>query len=411
MDPKRRLSAVWFADMVGYTTLSRTDEPAALKLVELLQDLAKEIVAAHDGRVVKFIGDAVLAEFSSTDAAVRAAVAVQERYVAAAKERGQDSRLRVGVHLGEVAATADGDLYGDGINTAARLHQQATPGQVVISEDVWRQLRQRPEFSFAALGAVELKGITTRVEIYTVLFGSRAALSSAPAKTRSRAIAAAAIATGLIVVAMLGFIAMNRGGAPSAPPPAAADSARGASTTPPPAVSPPQRQATTPALTQPAPKAADVPATKPAGVPAAERGAPPAARTAGASRPPRTPENMREVAGIRALLERLAEAVGSDNPRERIAALGPGAVPMSLHGVQQMRDAFGDGLMARVGRIEPIATRDDAVEIRFFLLVSSNTRQQTPLSFTAAVSRGGDFTFIELRREFQPGRGRGGGGG
>lgn len=169
MEPKRRLSAVWFADIVGYTTLSRIDEPAALRLVDVLQRLSREIVEGHDGRVVKLMGDAVLAEFGSTDSAVRAAVALQERYVAAAKDSGQASQLRIGVHLGEVTAAADGDLYGDGINTAARLHHEAVPGQVIISEDVWRLLRQRPEFRFASLGAVELKGITTRVEIYDVL--------------------------------------------------------------------------------------------------------------------------------------------------------------------------------------------------------------------------------------------------
>src|SRR5688572_19202023 len=221
MDPKRRLAAVWFADIVGYTTLSRNDEPAALRLVDLLQRLAREIAEAHDGRVVKFIGDAVLAEFSSTDSAVRAAVALQERYITAASiELKQESKLRVGVHLGEVAATPDGDLYGDGINTAARLHHEATPGQVIISEDVWRQLRQRPEFKFASLGAVELRGITTRVEIYNVLFGARAALTGAPgldaetppAKRASTAIVAVAVVVAIVAIAgVLGFQRLNRG--------------------------------------------------------------------------------------------------------------------------------------------------------------------------------------------------------
>src|SRR5687768_2979286 len=152
--PKRRLSAVWFADIVGYSTLSTHDEPAAMRLVELLQTLSREIVTTHEGRVVKFIGDACLAEFASTDSAVRSAVALLERYLAGSTEQGQTSSLRIGVHLGEVTAAADGDLYGDGINTASRLQHSAAPGQVIISEDVWRQLRQRPEFRFAPLGAV-----------------------------------------------------------------------------------------------------------------------------------------------------------------------------------------------------------------------------------------------------------------
>src|SRR6185295_13431098 len=102
------------------------------------------------------------------------------RYEQGAGALKRDSQLRLGVHLGEVNATPDGDLYGDGINTAARLQHEAQPGQVIVSEDVWRQLRQRPEFRFASLGPVELRGITTAVEVYDVLFGARAALARQP---------------------------------------------------------------------------------------------------------------------------------------------------------------------------------------------------------------------------------------
>ena len=87
--PRRRLSAVWFADIVGYTELSSRDEPAALALVQELQALAREIVEREfEGRIVKFIGDAILAEFDSTESAVRAAVALQERYAVAAESQG-----------------------------------------------------------------------------------------------------------------------------------------------------------------------------------------------------------------------------------------------------------------------------------------------------------------------------------
>src|SRR5688572_905771 len=141
--PKRRLSAIWFADIVGYSELSTRDEPAAFRLVDQLQTLCREIVATYEGRIVKFIGDAVLSEFASTDSAVRSAVSLQERFVEQATALGEPAQLRIGVHLGEVTATPDGDLYGDGINMASRLHHTAEPGRVVISEDVWRLLRQR----------------------------------------------------------------------------------------------------------------------------------------------------------------------------------------------------------------------------------------------------------------------------
>ena len=217
--PRRRLSAVWFADIVGYTELSSRDEPAALALVQELQALAREIVKGEfEGRIVKFIGDAILAEFDSTESAVRAAVSLQERYAAAAEAQGQPSQLHTGVHLGEVTATADGDLYGDGINTAARLQQEATAGRIIISEDVWRQLRQRPEFSFASLGAVELRGITSQVQVFDVLFGARAALagqseppvapdrpaSGGAGRRRALAAGAAAVVGVVAVVVLLG---------------------------------------------------------------------------------------------------------------------------------------------------------------------------------------------------------------
>lgn len=452
MDSKRRLSAVWFADIVGYTTLSRTDEPAALTLVDLLQRLAKTVIASHEGRVVKFIGDAVLAEFSSTDSAVRAAVALQEQYVAAASEAGQDSRLRIGVHLGEVAATADGDLYGDGINTAARLHQEATPGQVIISEDVWRQLRQRPEFRFSSLGAVELRGISTRVEIFDVLFGTRAALGGAPASVasgapgaktrRSTVLTIGAIAAGLAIVAAIGFFRLR----PDEPAPAIASAPPASQPAPPeapqdstpPPASPPSSAAAQPktdvsqptarsrqteAREQPQPKPPEpvrqepppAPPPAPAPQPVTQVDTPATVPVDGQrARPERSPETVREAAEIRALLERLAEAIGSDRPRERVAALGPGAVAMSGRGVQQMRQTFGDDVRARLGRIEHIATREDAVEIRFFLLVTSPSRQRTaPLAFTATISRGsGERRFLQLRRDFaeggREGRGRGG---
>ena len=176
----RRLSAVWFADIVGYTALSNIDEEAAIGLVGMLQAISRHIVEQdYGGRVVKYIGDAVLAEFASTDSAVRSAIAVQERYVAASEASGRPSMLRIGVHLGEVIKTQDGDIYGDGVNTASRLQGQAAPGKVLISEDVWRQLRMRTEFHFESLGEVELKGITARVAVFDVLFGGEAALASA----------------------------------------------------------------------------------------------------------------------------------------------------------------------------------------------------------------------------------------
>lgn len=164
---QHRLSAVWFADIVGYSRLASEDETAALHLVDLLQSLSRKAAGQHGGRVVKFIGDGALAEFPSTEAAVRAAHALVRAYEGQSLDASDmPHTLRIGVHVGDVATASDGDLYGDGVNVAARLQAEAEPGQVLVSEDVWRQLRPRREFTFAPLGERPLKGMTTPVAVY-----------------------------------------------------------------------------------------------------------------------------------------------------------------------------------------------------------------------------------------------------
>lgn len=120
------------------------------------------------------MGDAVLAEFSSTEAAVRSAVALAATFEEASTAAGLPTRLRIGVHVGEITVAQDGDLYGDGVNVASRLQEECEPGQVLVSEDVWRQLRRRPDFEFSARGERTLKGITEPVPVFAVVLRSSA---------------------------------------------------------------------------------------------------------------------------------------------------------------------------------------------------------------------------------------------
>jgi len=175
----RRLVAVWFADIVGYSARAAEDETGALRLVEILQTLSRETVRRYGGRVVKFLGDAVLAEFPSTDLAVRAAVALNIEYADKSIASGGVHRLRIGVHVGDVAVGADGDLYGDAVNVAARIQEAAEPGQVVLSRDVWQQLRSRRDFRFQSLGDRSLKGIAPTT-LYVVTLEENAAKSTPP---------------------------------------------------------------------------------------------------------------------------------------------------------------------------------------------------------------------------------------
>lgn len=165
---KRKLAAVWFADVVGYTSVSAEDEAGALELVSILQEVADRVVTERDGRVVKFIGDAAMTEFGSAEAAVDAALELVEEFRARVRSGSRDAELRVGVHLGELSAAEDGDIYGDVVNTAARLQGHAEPGTALVSEDVWRQLRRRPTLSFEERGARALKGKEEPVRTFEV---------------------------------------------------------------------------------------------------------------------------------------------------------------------------------------------------------------------------------------------------
>src|SRR5687768_115297 len=201
-----RLAAVWFADVVGYSRLMSENEREAVAVVRLLQSICREIVPKGSGRVIKFLGDGALAEFPSTDAAVRAAIAVRREFADRSTAGGRGpSDLRIGVHVGDVVASEDGDLYGDGINVASRLQAAAEPGQVLVSGEVWRQLKPRPEFSFEPLGARTLKGIDGPVDAYAATMDPSAAdewpvhdAVAAPSPDRKRTIAGVAIGLALL---------------------------------------------------------------------------------------------------------------------------------------------------------------------------------------------------------------------
>jgi adenylate cyclase len=157
-----QLAAVWFADLVGYSELAACDEDEALRLAQTFHDIVHHVVEERRGRVVKRMGDGALATFPSTRSAIAAAKSVRDEV----QERTRRS-VRIGVHVGDVTCLPDGDLYGDGINVAARLEADALPGQILVSEDVWRQMRQRPGFSFRALGERRHKG-TAPLDVYEV---------------------------------------------------------------------------------------------------------------------------------------------------------------------------------------------------------------------------------------------------
>ena len=140
----RRLAAILAADVVGYSSLMERDEDRTLaRLKAHRKELIEPLIAEYQGRIVKLMGDGALVEFASVVDAVRCAVLIQQGMTEREAEAPEVERIRfrIGINLGDVIHEADGDLYGDGVNVAARLEQLAEPGGVVVSGTAYDHLQ------------------------------------------------------------------------------------------------------------------------------------------------------------------------------------------------------------------------------------------------------------------------------
>jgi TolB-like protein len=167
----RRLSAIVAADVAGYSRLMGLDEEAThAKLTALLADGVEPAIAEHGGRVVKNTGDGFLAEFPSAVEAVRAALQFQTRIKELTNGDAEDRRIRfrVGINIGDVIVEAH-DIFGDGVNIAARLESIANPGGICISSSAYDQVRGKVGVEFADLGEQNLKNIARPVRAYAVV--------------------------------------------------------------------------------------------------------------------------------------------------------------------------------------------------------------------------------------------------
>jgi len=168
---ERRLSAILAADVAGYSRLMHNDEEAThAKLTALLADAVEPAIAEHGGRIVKNTGDGCLAEFSSAVEAVRAALLFQTRVKELTIGDVEDTRIafRVGVNIGDVIVEPH-DIFGDGVNIAARLEGIAEPGGICISSSAYDQVRGKVGVEFADLGEQNLKNIARPVRAYAVV--------------------------------------------------------------------------------------------------------------------------------------------------------------------------------------------------------------------------------------------------
>ncbi len=170
---QRRLAAILVADVVGYSRLMRTDEEGTLSALKAhRRELIDPKIAEHHGRVVKTTGDGMLAEFPSVVDAVRNALDTQQGIAARNAGVPEDRRIefRVGINLGDVIVEGD-DIYGDGVNIAARMEELADPGGICMSASVHEQVRHKLDLDFEDMGALEVKNIAEPVRAWRVRIG------------------------------------------------------------------------------------------------------------------------------------------------------------------------------------------------------------------------------------------------
>ena len=213
---ERKLAAVLVADVAGYSRLMELDEEETHRRLSVLQrELIRAQIGQHHGKIIKNTGDGALVEFASVVDAVHCAVEIQRRMSERNANVPDDRRIefRIGVNLGDVIVEPN-DIYGDGVNVAARLEGLADPGGLCISHTAYDQVRDKVSYPFVDRGEQTVKNISRPVRVYALAAGALAALpalppaAEAPRPSRyrmSRALLAACVAGIVLVTAGLWF--------------------------------------------------------------------------------------------------------------------------------------------------------------------------------------------------------------
>jgi class 3 adenylate cyclase len=161
---ERVLAAIMFSDIVSFTAMMEADEPNALTVLERNTAIHRDALNAFDGRLLKQLGDGVLATFASASNAVNCAKEIQQRV----GEAGS-FHVRIGIHLGEVIRSG-GDVFGDGVNLASRIQGEAEPGAIVVSEVVYNNVRNKGDIAAVDLGERRLKNVSEPIRIFSIQF-------------------------------------------------------------------------------------------------------------------------------------------------------------------------------------------------------------------------------------------------
>ncbi|MDX1485605.1 MAG: adenylate/guanylate cyclase domain-containing protein [Alphaproteobacteria bacterium] len=181
----RRLTTILAADVVGYSRLMAADEEATLATLKAYREVMDSLVDKHRGRLVGTAGDAVLVEFGSAVEAVRCAISIQEDLAVRNAERPDDRKMlwRIGINVGDVMVDDD-DLFGDGVNVAARLEGLAEPGGICISGSTFEQVKNKLSIGFEDIGPQEVKNIPHPVSTFRLIPGPVSVVAdSKPAPT------------------------------------------------------------------------------------------------------------------------------------------------------------------------------------------------------------------------------------
>src|SRR5262249_25964487 len=173
---ERKLAAILCADVYGYSRLMGEDEEATLTTLTSHRRKIDKLIEEHHGRFVNSAGDSVLAEFASVVEAVNCATEIQSEIAAANANLPAERRMefRIGVNLGDVMVEGE-QIYGDGVNVAARLESLAAPGGICISESVYAQIKNKLALGYEDIGAQKVKNIAEPVRVWRILSDGTAA--------------------------------------------------------------------------------------------------------------------------------------------------------------------------------------------------------------------------------------------
>ncbi len=204
---ERKLAAILYADVVGYSRLTGEDEEGTHRALSVYLDTLTTSSEKHNGTVLHYAGDAVLAEFASVVNALTCAVVIQRDLKARSEHLSEQRKVqfRIGINLGDVIVDRD-EIYGDGVNVAARLESLAEPGGICISEAVHSAIGNKLPLDYEFLGEQDVKNIAEPVKAYRVRLEDEAVPTAAPAGTRSRRRLVVASAAVIVLVVVAGVV-------------------------------------------------------------------------------------------------------------------------------------------------------------------------------------------------------------